>query len=459
MKVAFVASEAIPYAKTGGLADVVGTLPVYLDKIGCETAILMPKYKGIDATYYKDVHTQVGPDTYVVKIYRKNNAYFIDYPLFYERTGLYGSPEGDYSDNCERFVLFCKAAVELIKDLGFDMVHCHDWQTGLIPLYAMIAELKAHTVFTIHNLGYQGKFPAAKFPLLGLDRSFFTPETLEFYGDMNFLKAGILYCDAITTVSRTYAQEIQTAEFGFGLEGVLQKRSKEIFGIMNGIDYNIWNPKTDKYIYSTYEDYPGKLINKKELAYECNLDGQRPLIGMVSRVAGQKGFDLLSKTLDEMIWMGFNFILLGFGESLYHDKMKKFEEIFPGRVSINLKFDEMLAHRIYAASDFFLMPSKYEPCGLGQLISLKYGSVPIVHKTGGLADTVSNFDAVTKTGNGFVFTGYSGKELLSATEAAYEIYCMPDLFKELSENCMKYDFSWDKSAQEYKRLYDRLMSK
>lgn len=457
MKVAFVASEAIPYAKTGGLADVVGTLPQYLNGLGLKTEIFLPKYKGIDGIYYKEISVALADTDYKVKIFKEGNAFFIDFPQFFNRNGLYGTPSEDFLDNCERYTLFCRAVTQLISEQNFDIIHCHDWQTGLIPLYTKLAGLNVKTVFTIHNIGYQGKFAVQKFPLLGLDENYFNPEGIEFYGEINFLKAGILYSDVVTTVSKTYAQEIQCPEFGFGLNGVLRKKHNNIFGIINGIDYEIWNPETDNLIYTNYDDFAGKQKNKIALTDECNIDFIRPLIGMVSRIAGQKGFDLLIKTLDEIIGMGFNFILLGFGEEFYHKKLKKFEEVYLGRISINLKFDNRLAHRIYAGSDFFLMPSKYEPCGLGQLISLKYGGVPIARKVGGLADTVFQFNSDKLIGNGFLFEEYSNKALLEAIEDAYKIYCNPEIFKYLSENCMKYDFSWERSAQEYKNLYEKIV--
>jgi len=455
LKVAFVASEAIPYAKTGGLADVVGTLPKYLNKLGIKTIIFLPKYKGIVGKFQKELSVKLD-NTDKVKIFRDETGYFVDYPEFYDREGIYGTPGGDFEDNCERFTLFCKAVTQFITEDSFDLIHCHDWQTGLIPLYIRLKGLNIKTVFTIHNLGYQGKFPASKFSLLGIDEKYFTPEGIEFYGEINFLKAGILYSDVITTVSENYAKEIQTPEFGFGLEGVLKNRGENIFGIINGIDYNIWNPQTDPLIYHNYSDFRGKQKNKIAITSEYNLDPTRPLIGMVSRVAAQKGFDILIDVLGDIIDKGFCLILLGLGEEIYHQKLKGFENLYPKCLSINIKFDNRLAHRIYAASDFFIMPSLYEPCGLGQLISLKYGTIPMVRRVGGLADTVNEFNPETLTGNGFLFDDYSGKALIGGLEKAYKIYQNQALFLTLSENCMKYDYSWERSAERYKNLYEEL---
>ncbi len=455
MKVAFVASEAIPYAKTGGLADVVGALPHYLKKLGISTAVFLPKYKGIKGSLVRTLHIEM-KKRYEVSVRNDDDFYFIDYPQFFERDGLYGTEKGDFSDNCERFTLFCKAVTKLINEGGYDVVHCHDWQSGLIPLYLKLGNGQTKSVFTIHNLGYQGRFPGAKFPLLGLGDEYFNPEGIEFFGDINFLKTGIVYSDVATTVSENYAKEIQTSELGFGLDGVLRQKGKRLIGIINGIDYTSWNPQTDKLIYQKYHDFNGKQKNKVCLCTECHIDSRKPLIGMVSRIADQKGFDIILKAFNSIIDLGFSFILLGFGDEEYNKKLKYFENIYPHRVSVNIKFDNKLAHRIYAGSDFFLMPSRYEPCGLGQIISLKYGTVPIVRKTGGLADTITTFDPNTQSGNGFLFEKYSCQALLKALSKSHEAYCNRDSFKVLSENCMDYNFSWVESAKKYKRLYHSL---
>jgi starch synthase len=457
MRVAFVTSEAIPYTKTGGLADVCGTLPLILGKLGVETFIITPRYKQIHATKIMELTVDFNGQKRI-DVYKDNSTYFIDYPEYFFRDGLYGTPSGDYPDNCERFTLFSRSVIELLKKTKFDIVHCHDWQTALVPLYVKKEKLDIKSVFTIHNLGYQGRFPREKFPVLGIGWEYFTPEGIEFYGDINFLKAGIIYGDIITTVSPTYAREIQTPEFGFGLDGVLKRYRHKLSGILNGIDYEIWNPEKDTYIYNPYADFRGKQKNKIELTNECLLDFDKPLIGMVSRIAGQKGFDILTKILDDIVTLNYAFILLGFGEEQYCEKLTRFRNAYPGQISINIKFDEILAHRIYAGSDFFLMPSRYEPCGLGQMISLRYGTVPIVHKTGGLADTIMQFDPADISGNGFIFEPYSAESLLDALKAAYSIYSRKEIFERLSEDCMKYDFSWRRSADEYKGIYEKLLN-
>lgn len=456
MKVAFVASEAVPYAKTGGLADVAGTLPLYLKKLGIETKIFLPKYKGISGTtFVKDIEVDI-TKKYHVGIHKKDDFYFIDCPEFFLRDGIYGSEKGDYPDNCERFTLFCKAVSRYItEDESFDIVHCNDWQSALIPLYLKFEKISVKTVFTIHNLGYQGLFPAEKFPLLGLARDYFTPESLEFYGKINFLKAGVLYSDIVTTVSENYAKEIQTPELGFGLDGVLRKRKESLFGIINGIDYKTWNPETDPLIYHLYNDYDGKQKNRSALIKEHDLKNSAPLLGIISRIAEQKGFDIIIDAFDSILDMGFNLIILGSGEEKYQKSLSTLASRYAGRVSLNIRFDNRLAHRIYAGSDFFLMPSRYEPCGLGQLISLRYGTVPVVRKTGGLADTIEEFDRRNNSGNGFLFEGYSVEEMLQALSKAYTLYDKePRLLKALSEKCMGYDFSWEKSAVKYKELYE-----
>jgi starch synthase len=311
----------------------------------------------------------------------------------------------------------------------------------------------AKSVFTIHNLGYQGKFPASKLPMTGLAITYMTPEGLEFYGDISFLKAGIVYADMVTTVSENYAQEIQTPELGFGLQAVLRSRSSDLYGIVNGIDYEQWDPRSDDLIYAPYSDFDGKQKNKVSLCAENCMSPGKPLIGMVSRIAGQKGFDILLCAIDEIMNMGFNMIILGFGEESYHQKLLKLADIYHGRLSVNIKFDNRLAHRIYAGSDFFLMPSLYEPCGLGQLISLRYGTVPIVRKTGGLADTVFEFSRAGARGNGFLFAEYTGQAIVEAVKQAAQVFKEADTFRALSGNCMRYNYSWSESARKYKKLY------
>lgn len=459
MNVAFVTSEAVPHAKTGGLADVAGTLPRILNKLGVTSRIYLPRYKDIKGTFLETLRIDLGAHTLDVNIYEHEQFVFVDYPAFFDRDGLYGTEKGDFTDNCERFTLFCKAVTKLILQEHYDIVHCHDWQSGMILLYLREKRRTPGSVFTIHNIGYQGRFPAAKFSLLGIEGKYFTPEGIEYYGDINFLKAGIVYADVITTVSPTYAQEIQTPEFGFGLDGILRTRSENIAGIINGIDYGQWNAAIDPLIHHPYCDFSGKSKNKEALIQDCALREGFPLIGMVSRIADQKGFDILLKAFSAIMAMGYNMIILGFGDTRYHAKLKELEMLYPHRVSIHIKFDNKMAHRIYAGSDFFLMPSRYEPCGLGQLISLKYGTVPVVRKTGGLADTIQDFSSRTQQGNGFVFEEYSGQALLDVLQHGYDVYQQSEIFERLSEHCMTYDFSWEASARKYIALYQSLIAK
>jgi starch synthase len=304
MNVALVASEAVPYAKTGGLADVIGALPRCFNKLGIQTAIFLPRYRDIQGTHVKDLRVEMRK-VYTVKLFKEDNYYFIDYPPFFKRDGLYGMNGVDFDDNCERFTLFCKAVSQLLNEHDYDIVHCHDWQSGLIPVYVKLNKTKIKSIFTIHNLGYQGEFPRSKLPLLGINKKYLKRNNI------NFLKAGIVYSDFVTTVSETYAREIQTPELGFGLNDVLKKRNANLYGIVNGLDYNLWNPQSDDMIYYPYHDFTGKMKNKISLAHECNINAKRPFIGMVSRIAGQKGFDILTKVVDEIVDMGFNFILLG----------------------------------------------------------------------------------------------------------------------------------------------------
>ncbi|UCG29098.1 MAG: glycogen synthase GlgA [candidate division WOR-3 bacterium] len=457
MKIAFIASEAVPYAKTGGLADVVGALPHSLTSLGIEPTIIMPRYKGMEGQKEWSSTIDISGKRRV-DFYRHGKNLFVDNPDFFLRDGLYGDSEGDFPDNCERFTFFCKAAIMAVEKELFDIVHCHDWQSGLIPLYLKLKGIRSRSIFTIHNLGYQGRFSHSKFPILGIEKKYFSPDGLEFHGDMNFLKAGIVHADIVTTVSENYAEEIQTPDLGFGLDGILRTRARDLYGIINGIDYQQWNPKSDDMLYEKYDDFDGKEHNKARLCADYCIDPKKPLIGMVSRIAGQKGFDILLCALDEIMKMSCNMIILGFGEESYHHKLLKLQDIYHGRLCVNIKFDNKLAHRIYAGSDFFLMPSKYEPCGLGQLISLRYGTVPIVRRTGGLADTVNEFDINKMSGNGFLFLDYSGRALADAVQRARAVFSQPERFRKLSEQCMEYDYSWNKSAKKYAQLYADLLS-
>lgn len=453
MKVAICASEVVPFAKTGGLADVTGALPLVLEKLGVEAIVIMPRYK--------QAHNLIsGP---YATIGKNVKVYFIENDAYFGRDWLYGDKSGDYKDNLARFSYYCKKTLSLLKELDFhpDIIHCHDWQSALIPVYLKtnLKEdnfyKKIKTVFTIHNLGYQGLFPKEEYPILGLEAKYFNPEALEFYGRINLLKAGIVFSDIISTVSPTYSKEIQGKQFGFGLEGVLKLRAQQLFGILNGIDYSIWDPQTDKIISSNYSasDLSGKEKDKQDLQKICNLPQEKglPLFGIVSRLAEQKGFDLLEQGIEAICKMPLQLVILGTGDQKYHRLLERAAKKYPNTLSLHLKFDDSLAHKIYAGCDVFLMPSKYEPCGLGQLISLRYGTIPLVFKTGGLSDTVNH-------SNGFVFERYNKEDLLAKVKEALGAYSNKKLWSGLMKNAFSCDFSWESSAKEYLKLYEKAKS-
>jgi len=456
LKVMLASSEVVPFAKTGGLADVAGSLPIALEEAGIDVRVIMPKYALVKLNEDEAV---IGRD---VKVYFiKNDGYF-------GRKELYGDKSGDYPDNMERFAFFSREVLERCKREGFrpDIIHCNDWQTALIPVYLntvykfdpFFANTK--TIFTIHNMAYQGVFPKEDFPKLGLDWALFSIRYFEFYDKINLMKAGLVYSDAITTVSPTYAREILTDEFGCGLEGVLKTREDVLSGILNGIDVEVWNPDTDKKIYKRYSaaNPDDKGINKEKLQLDMGLKADReiPVIGMISRLADQKGLDLLAKIISELLNTKVQFVLLGTGDNKYHVLFERMAKMYPKNTSINLKFDAVLAQRIYAASDLFLIPSRYEPCGLGQMISFRYGAIPVVRQTGGLKDSVTEFDPKTGNGNGFTFSEYKPEALHSAIKRGLNLYRNRAVWEELVRRVMTLDYSWKASAKEYLKLYDKM---
>lgn len=462
MKIAMCASEVVPFAKTGGLADVAGALPQALEQNSQEVIIVMPRYKSIQDSKFKIQRLR---DDVSYSVTGKNiKVYFIENSKYYDRDGLYGDKAGDYKDNLDRFSFYCKRALELLKEINFkaDVIHVHDWQACLIPVYlkSLYANnafyKKIKTMLTIHNIGYQGLFSKEEFPKLGLDWKLFNIEGLEFYDKINILKGGMEFCDIINTVSPTYSKEIQTKEFGFGLEGVLNKRRNSVFGILNGLDYSIWNPETEKFISVNFssENLKGKAADKEDLQKFCKLPVRKdvPLFGIVSRLAEQKGFDIFAEAIDTICKMGLQLVILGTGDLKYHLIMEDMVKKYPEVISLHLKFDDPLAHKIYAGSDIFLMPSKYEPCGLGQLISLRYGTVPLVFKTGGLADTVTK-------DNGFIFDRYNKDDLIDAVRDAVSVFKDKKKWAALVKKAMKYDFSWAESARKYLQLYEKAKGK
>ena len=477
MHIAFAASECVPYSKTGGLADVVGALPRSLAALGHQVSVYVPRYR----------HTKLeDPQTVVRSItvpfddkYRFCSVvtagmsagirfYFIDYPPYFDREGLYGTPLGDYTDNAERYALFSRAVIEATKVMGVPHIfHCHDWQTALVPvmLRTLYAEdpafREAGTVFTIHNMGYQGLFPPEVLPLLMLPWDLLTITKMEFFGQVNFLKGALTYSDFITTVSRKYSQEIQTTEYGFGLEGVLRSRSSTVTGIVNGVDYEEWSPQTDKFVAANYspQDLSGKRKCKKELLAAFGIaetESKLPVLGIVSRFAAQKGFDLIAQIMDRLAREEMIVVTLGTGDKLYEDMFVRLNKQFPRKIAIKIAYDNALAHKIEAGADMFLMPSRYEPCGLNQIYSLKYGTVPIVRATGGLDDTIDPWDARTGKGTGFKFAEYTGEALLATIKQALAAYRDQASWQTLMRNGMARDFSWGVSAREYGKIYDRV---
>jgi starch synthase len=489
LKILIVTPEAVPFAKTGGLADVTGSLPKALSGLGHQVKVILPKYKMVDETTFnlQEVNVclpEIGlgekKEKIRLKDYRLTDSgieyFFIINDKYYERDELYKDKTTgfDYADNDERFILFARGSLEVLKALNWqpDIIHANDWQSALIPAY--LKTLYAGdsffagtaTVFSVHNIAYQGNFPKDTFAKIGVAKELFYPTSpFEFWGNVNFLKVGISYADVLSTVSERYAVEIQaSSEFGYGLEGVLRTRNADLYGIVNGIDYEEWSPEEDELIPFHYseEDLSGKKKNKKALLEKCRLPKTSknvPLIGIVSRLADQKGFDILAEISDQLLSLDLQIVILGTGEEKYHKLFKQMAKRYPQKISVNLRFDNNLAHLIEAGSDLFLMPSRYEPCGLNQLYSLKYGTVPIVRETGGLADTIQDYNPQTKEGTGFVFKNYDSDELLEVVKRALQVYEDKEVWTKLMKDGMQKDFSWQASAKKYENLYQKALQK
>jgi starch synthase len=477
MHIVFAASEGVPFSKTGGLADVVGALPKALAAVGHQVSVYLPRYR---QTKLADPQTVVRSITIpfddhyrFCSILSGGNQggvryYFVEYPAYFDREAMYGTPAGDYPDNAERFALFSRAVLEATKVLGVPQIfHCHDWQAALIPvlLHTQYATDPAFrdvaTVFTIHNMGYQGLFSPDTLPLLTLPWDLFTISKMEFFGQVNFLKGALIYADFVTTVSRKYAQEIQTTEFGFGLDGVLHDRASTVAGILNGVDYDEWSPQADKHTVAKYspEDLSGKIKCKQDLLTTFGItkaDPKLPVIGIVSRFASQKGFDLIAQIVDRLVREDLLMIGIGSGDKKYEEMFLRLNKQFPQKIAVKIAYDNPLAHKIEAGSDMFLMPSQYEPCGLNQIYSLKYGTVPIVRATGGLDDTIESWDGRTGKGTGFKFHEFSGEVLLLTIKNALLAFRDQASWQTLMRNGMKKNFSWDASAKEYVRVYERV---
>ena len=483
LRILFATPEAVPFAKTGGLADVAGALPKFLQPLGCEVILVMPYYRMVKRSGFpiqylgEEIEVPLGDETLRAEVYQghldKNiTVYFIGRDEFFDREYLYSGPKGDYFDNAERFVFFTRAVLNLARHIQFspDVIHHHEWQTGLIPAYLKSIYgndpffERTATVFTIHNIAYQGLFKKEKLSLTGLPPEMYNPEGIEFWERINLMKAGIVYADAINTVSQKYSDEIQTPEYGYGLEGILRKRRKDLYGILNGVDYQDWDPSHDSHLIARYDlnNPAGKRECKKDLLKEFGLPPaleKVPLLGMISRLADQKGFDLLAEIIDELFTFDIGFVLLGTGEQKYHDLFSRIAKKYPQKAGIRIAYDDRLAHKIEAGADLFLMPSKYEPCGLNQIYSLKYGTIPVVRATGGLDDTITHYDPSAGTGNGFKFARYNSKDFLNQIKAAMSLYAQPEQWTKLIRNAMASDFSWQRSADAYLQLYRKALEK
>jgi starch synthase len=466
MKVLLAAGEVAPLAKTGGLADVAGSLPKALKQRGVDVRVVMPKYRGVaqqaqaPLEQIPGVTAPLAGRDIVVGLLRTSIAngdvpvYLVERDEYYDRAGLFGEP-----DDLERFTLFSRAVTALPGAIGWepDVVHCHDWHTGIVPVYLkrLSPGPSPATVFTIHNLAYQGMFPKSAADLLGIARGSAAFHDLEMGEYLNFMKAGIVSADRINTVSERYAGEIQTPEFGEALDGVLRSRTDALEGILNGIDYDTWNPRTDTELAATYgpENLSGKAACKSALQGEMELPRRDvPVIGIVSRLAAQKGLDIIEAVIDELLGADVQLVLLGTGEPRYHRLFEDLAKRLPDKTGIRLAYDAGLARRIYAGCDLFLIPSHYEPCGLTQMISLAYGTIPIVRATGGLADTIVERGP---DGNGFVFFEYSPDALLAAVDRALAAYHDPERWATLIRNAFACDFSWEQSAGRYEEMYAR----
>jgi len=477
MKILFVSSEAVPYVKTGGLADVSSALPKELKKRGHDVRIILPKYNQID---FQKFNLEPGSITFEIpnfyyeaeieKIkepFSELITYFVKCDPYYAREEIYN----DYEDNAERFIFFSKAALELLKYIDWkpDIIHCNDWQTGILP--ALLKNIYCQnplyqniwSLITVHNMTYQGVFPREKFNCTGLPEELYNYHALEYWGKISLLKAGLVYADIINTVSETYAKEIQTHEFGWGLEGVLSERKSDLYGILNGIDYEVWDPRIDSHIWYNYDEnsLEKKQLNKEKLQQECHLpQSDVPIIGIISRLVDQKGFDLIELIIDQIMQLDLQFILVGMGIPKYHQLFTLIGDYYFEKTAIYFKFDDILAHKIEAGADFFLMPSQFEPCGLNQLISLRYGTIPIVRKTGGLADSIIDLESSPdELGIGFTFDNYDSQELLEKIKKAVAFYEDKNRRQLIIKRCMQKDFSWAVSAQKYEQLYEKALEK
>ncbi|HEY7493349.1 MAG TPA: glycogen synthase GlgA [Candidatus Tectomicrobia bacterium] len=490
MQILFVTPEVTPFARTGGLGDVSSALPKALAALGQDVRVIMPLYQAVHdgggalSLILPDLQVPLHTGFKTARVWQGELTgqtgsavqapgvpiYCIEHDEYFARPGLYGSAAGDYPDNAERFSFFCRAVLALAVRLHWSphVLHCHDWQTALLPAYLRFLPglapplTQTATIYTIHNLMFQGLFPAWVLPLTGLPWSLFQPDGMEFFGSVSFMKAGLCYADYLTTVSPTYADEICTPEFGAGLDGVLRMRRSALVGILNGADYDVWNPATDAALVAPYSaaDLRGKATGKRALlrTYGLPAEPPTPLLSMIARLTDQKGVDLLAAALPALFDMNLRLVILGTGEPHYQALLGSQARAHPDRLGIRFEFNDNLAHQIEAGSDAFLMPSRYEPCGLNQLYSLRYGTIPIVRATGGLRDTVAPFNTATGAGTGFVFHAATAEALLAAVQEALAVYTEQRVWHRLMQNAMAQDFSWNQSAARYLDLYRRAIA-
>ncbi len=480
MNILIACSEAVPYAKTGGLADVTGALVRQFRRKKHKASLMLPLYASVRRNFSlqntgKTIRVPMGNFALDGTIYStgKGNtpeAYFIECNQLFDRPELYGTASGEYGDNAVRFIFFCRAVLEacIALDIQPDIIHCNDWQTGLIPLY-LKSLYRRHgqfsrtaTLFTIHNLAYQGNYDAANMGYAGLGWDYFVPERLEFHGTLSFMKAGLLYADLLNTVSETYSREILEPEQGCGMEGLLLRRRQDLFGIVNGIDDQEWDPQQDAFIPSPYSarDLKGKAVCREQLIKRAGFKNRKaPVVSIVSRLSYQKGLDIFLQSIDELIRLGANILVLGKGEEVYQAALAAKAGEHKSSVSLHIGFEESLAHLIYSGSDFFLMPSRYEPCGIGQLIAMKYATIPIARKTGGLTDTITDYDHLAGRGTGFLFEEYASRALLEAAKRAFCVYGDRKRMQELMRQAMEKTFSWEQAAAGYSGLYRRAVQK
>ncbi|MBE7092228.1 MAG: glycogen synthase GlgA [Clostridiales bacterium] len=472
-KILFVSSEAVPFVKTGGLADVAGTLPEYFDKRKYDVRVILPKYaclknqENLEFLFHIDVRLSWRMQ-YAGVFRAQNNGityYFIDNEFYFKTETPYGEARGDI----EKFAFFCRAVLSVMPIIDFkpDIIHCHDWQASMIPVY-LFDEFKntefyknTKTIFTIHNLKFQGIYSKEIIEdVLGVSNSYFDNGTLQQHGNANLLKGALCLSDKITTVSASYAQEIKTDFYGEGLNDYIVKRQNDLIGIVNGIDYKTFDPKCDPLIYACYNkvNFLNKKINKKELQKEMGLPQNEDtmLLGIVSRLTDQKGFDLIDCVLDEILQKDIQLVVLGTGEKRYEDMFKFYQQKYPQKLKANIFYSEELSHKIYAGCDAFLMPSLFEPCGLSQLMSLRYGTLPIVRETGGLKDTVISFNEFEQTGTGFSFCNYNAHDMLNTISYALKVYEDKKQWNSMAKRAMSVDYSWKNSAKEYQVLYESL---